>query len=283
MRKDFLGPNTEFLSKITGIAVVAMSLLTSSNLQAQVPDLYHPPVSDVSGFDGGLRNFIQSTDSSTFVRSYFDEFTTYWHSNENGQWEQQEVWMFQIDLGHTTIKAPIRNNGEYTSQEAYFWMNTFGKVLGQLPRFMLRELDAIYFLNQGGGLIANPSGGLMVRTGDLVALRAYFQHGWIEELLLHELSHASLQLDVLGHQSAYQGQLTNWWDHFAALDNDFVTSYAMTSRAEDFADTLTLWLFNKFRPYRDFQNSASDRIARVPYRVLLLEDLNTRFNWNASW
>jgi hypothetical protein len=283
MRKDSLGPNAKFLSKMIGIAVVAISLLTSQNLQAQVPDLFNPPVPDIPGFDDGLRNFITPSDSSTFVRSYYDEFTTYWHSNDSGQWEQQDVWMFQIDLGHTTIKAPIRANGEYTAQEVYFWLNTFGKILGQLPRFMLSELDAIYFLRDGGGLIANPSGGVMVRTEYLDGLRARFQHGWIEELMVHELAHASLQLDVLGHESIYQGQLTNWWDYFAALDNDFVTDYAMTNRAEDFADTFTLWLFNKFRSYRDVQGSAANRIAKVPYRVLLLEDLNTRFNWNASW
>jgi hypothetical protein len=174
MRKDFLGANVDFLSKMIGIAVIVVSLLTSKNLQAQVPDLYNPPVPDLTHWDATLRNFVNSNDSSTFVRAYFDEFTTYWHINQNGGFQQQEVWMFQIDLGHTTIKAPIRNNGEYTSQEAYFWMNTFGKVLGQMPAFMFRELDAIYFIDELGGINANQSGGVIVRTQNTDGLRAFF-------------------------------------------------------------------------------------------------------------
>jgi hypothetical protein len=269
------------LSRIIAIAVVAISLLTSKNLQAEVPDLFDPPVPDNPDFYFGYREFITPNDRSTFVRAYFDEFTTYWHGNAtNNGWEQQDVWMFQIDLGHTTIKAPFRNNGDYTSKEAYFLTNTFGKILGQMPAFMLKGLDAIYFYDLPGGFSAVPSGGINIRTQDL---RARFQHGWVEEVLLHELAHAAMQAPVLGHESFYRGQVTNWWDFFAARDNDYVSNYAMTNRFEDLAETFSVWVLSKFRPHRDFQNVAANAIAKVPGRVFLLEDLNTRFNWNASW
>ena len=249
------------------------------NLQAQVPDLFNPPVPDPIYHWDGYRDFITPNDASTFVNAYYDEYTTYWHTNDDNKWEMEDVWMFQMDLGHTTIKAPFRDTGEYTAAEAFFWTNTFGKILGQMPAFMLQDLDAIYFHDEPGGFSAQ-SGAIGINTHDL---RAYFQHEYVEEVMLHELAHASIQREVLAHESVYRGQMTNWWDHFAALDGDYVGEYAKTNRFEDLASSVPVWLFNKFRPDRDYKNAAAFAAAKIPYRIYLLEDLNTRFNWNASW
>ena len=186
-----------------------------------------------------------------------------------------------MDLGHTTFKIPIRDDGSYTPEEFYFWARTFGKILGQLPAFMFEGFDAFYFVDAGFGAKGSSYGGIIIGTQ---GLENSFQHGWIEEIMVHELAHATIQTPVLSHESVRSsGQTTNWWDYFAARDNDFVSNYAMTNNREDLAETFSVWLYSKFRPYRDYQGKLAEAAAKVPGRFFLLDDLNTRFGWNASW
>jgi hypothetical protein len=268
-------------TSLIAVAFCALTLVTSKSVQAQVPDLYNPPVPDLPGYLEGFRDFIVPSDPSTYVRTYYDEYTQHWVYDVSGDWSIENVWMFKMDLGHTTVKVPIRDDGSYTAAEVYFWANTFGKVFGQLPAFMFENFDALYFVNAEIGALGNSAGGVIIGTQGLANS---FQHGWIEEIMVHELAHAAIQASVLGHESvSSSGQTTNWWDYFAARDNDFVSNYAMTNNREDLAETFSVWLYSKFRPYRDYQGKLAEAAAKVPGRFFLLDDLNTRFGWNASW
>ena len=145
-------------------------------------------------------------------------------------------------------------------EEAQF----YGIEIGRLPTDLRQDLETVW-IHMGVELFGGGNNNILIHTGQSIN---YINDGILEETLVHEASHTSLD--------AYHASSPEW---IAAqnLDNEFISQYAQDNpTSEDIAESFLTWLAIRYRLDRISTEMYSTIIEAIPNRIEYFD--NQSFN-----
>ena len=184
-------------------------------------------------------NILTEDDPTTFVGLTAEgqaEHTMF--DRRVNDWITAEPYLFRAAYDDG-LSIEIQVNPEFGSPEAALAeAEKYAPIFGQLPTVLRKDVETSW-IHKG----VNPFGGgnnnLLIHTGqsDL-----YERDGILEETLVHEASHSSLDAE---HARA------EGWKAAQAADPVFISTYARDNpEREDIAETFLLWLALRYREER---------------------------------
>ncbi len=129
----------------------------------------------------------------------------------------------------------VQVNPEFSATKARKLAVRYAKVIGRLPKCLRLDVDTVW-IHAGVQPFGGGNRNLLIHTGQSAL---YEKDGILEETLVHEASHTSLDD---GHAAA------KGWLAAQKSDPDFISTYARDNPTrEDVAETFLLWLAVRHR------------------------------------
>ena len=171
----------------------------------------------------------------------------------------EDVFLFDVLYeGHGFVEFQIHH--EYGDQsEARNQVDMYAPVVGQLPRGLLSKIKYV----QVASLPRELSGArAALDHGIYIApprAEEWLHEGFLEEIMLHEGAHVSLDTD---HIQAPQ------WIAAQQADGGFINTYARDHPvSEDFAETTWAYFVTHYRPDRIGARNVETILAAIPNRL----------------
>ena len=192
--------------------------------------------------------------------------TTYVDLEDAGQGERL---MFDRRSGWVTLNAYLFNASYLGGREIEIQMNPefesvelarveaerFAPVIGRLPNALLRDVETVW-VHKGDNPFGGGNNNLLIHTG---MANNYISDGILEETLVHEASHTSLDADHAGASD---------WLSAQEGDAEFITTYARdNANREDIAETFLVWLAVRHRADRISETLKATIEATTPNRL----------------
>lgn len=137
-------------------------------------------------------------------------------------------------LGDKSIEIQVNPEFE-TVEAARVEALRFAPVIGRLPNVLLKDVETVW-IHKGNNPFGGGNNNLLIHTEQA---DDYISDGILEETLVHEASHTSLDAE----HAASDG-----WIAAQNADPDFITTYARdNSTREDIAETFLVWLAVRHR------------------------------------
>ncbi len=156
-------------------------------------------------------------------------------------WITVNAYLFDVQFGERTVEWQF--NPEFGSSEAAaVEIEVFAPAIGRLPAALLAGLREVE-VNAGEGLFGGSpyTGGILIHTEDS-ATRFAIDEGFLEEVLMHEVAHASLDME---HREAPA------WLAAQEADGAFISDYAEEFPGrEDVAESILPYFAIRYRPAR---------------------------------
>jgi hypothetical protein len=177
-------------------------------------------------------------------------------------WDTVNVYLFDIvfDDGLTT-EAQV--NDEFGTLEAATAVaKKYAEVVGKLPTCLRTDVDALW-INTGTMPFGGGNRSLLIYTGQSAK---YEEQGILEETLIHEASHTSLDAT---HARAEE------WKKAAELDGKFISNYAASNPyREDIAETFLMWIAVRQPVVKISEKDFSIITETVPNRLIYFDRQN---------
>lgn len=150
-------------------------------------------------------------------------------------------------------------NPEYTPPAAERQATFFAEAIGRLPAFLFTDLETVW-IHRGDEAFGGGNNNILIHTG------ARFDPAFLEEVLVHEATHTSMD-------GAHAG--ASRWRSAQRADPVAISDYAAEyPDREDVAETVLLHLALRFRPDRLRAPEASRIERSIPNRLDYLDRLN---------
>lgn len=242
------------------ICVLLLGLMLSANERAQAVESGaiqapqgDPPFSGTIFLDPDI---ITASDPTTFqtapyagrgMRTMFDRRVN--------NWVTVNAYLFDASFDDG-LSAEIQVNPEFGSPAAAsVEALKYGKAIGQLPTVLRADLQTVW-IHQGVEPFGGGNNNILIHTGQSALYEA---DGILEETLVHEASHTSLDAD---HASA------PGWLAAQAADGTFISTYARDNPTrEDIAESFLPYLALRFRLDRISQGLADTFVQTIPNRI----------------
>lgn len=150
-------------------------------------------------------------------------------------WVNVNAYLFDVvwDDGLTSIAQINPEFGDIDA--ATIEAEKYAFLIGQLPTCLREDVNEIW-IHQGVELFGGGNNSILIHTGQSIN---YENDGIIEETLVHEASHTSLDAD----HAASVG-----WINAQNQDDEFISSYAQDNpTTEDVAESYLTWLAVRYR------------------------------------
>ncbi|HNB53163.1 MAG TPA: hypothetical protein PK530_14530, partial [Anaerolineales bacterium] len=154
------------------------------------------------------------------------------------------------------LTAEIQVNPEFGSPEAaQIEADKYGAYIGQLPHVLRTDVQAVW-IHQGVQPFGGGNFAIFIHTGQSALYEA---DGILEETLVHEASHTSLD--------AYHAAAPGWLAAQTA-DGNFISTYAQDyPDREDIAESFLPYLAVRYRMGRISQELADTINQTIPNRI----------------
>ena len=172
------------------------------------------------------------------------------------------AYLFDVQFAEQVVEFVM--NPEFGSREAARpHVDTFTPAMGRLPNLLLSGLRAVWVNAVLYGFAANSTyGSLSLGTDE--ATRDAVSGGFLEEILLHEGAHVSLEM---AHQHS------SGWRAAQEADGTSISNYAHAHPdSEDLAESFVAYFAVKYRPEK---LSAAERwaiVTAIPNRLAYLDE-----------
>jgi hypothetical protein len=222
-------------------------------------------------FDGTVwvaPNTIVATDPSTFLAmqdaGQGSNITMYdYRSNE---WISTDAFLFDVTFSDG-LYTQFQVHEEFGDiDRARREAQRYVRAIGQLPYALRIDLDAVWIMRGnygwGGGNRA-----IQIHTGFTPQV---LQRGVLEEILLHEGGHVSLD----SRYGSWFGGFNPSWTTAQRNDPDFISDYARQfPDREDMAESFPMWMALRYTPDR-ISSSMRNAIERtMPNRIAYFDQL----------
>ena len=138
----------------------------------------------------------------------------------------------------------------------------YARYVGQLPTVLRKDVDALW-IHQGVQPFGGGNRSILIHTGQS---SIYLSSGILEETLIHEASHTSLDLDYASSAGWLQAQ---------TADPTFISTYARDNPTrEDVAESFIFYLALKFKRDRLTNATISTIEQTIPNRLAFFDGLN---------
>jgi hypothetical protein len=202
-------------------------------------------------------SFVELGDAGQGMRTMFDR-------RVNG-WTDVNAFLFDAHYDDG-MRIEVQVNPEFgTLDEARTQALFYAEIFGQLPAALRRDIETSW-IHQGDEPFGGGNNNLLIHTGSIA--QDYIARGILEETLVHEAAHTSLDAehaDSPGWRAAQQS------------DPDFISTYARDfPDREDVAESFLLIYALEFRRDRIDDNLAQVIENTIPNRVAYFrnQDLN---------
>jgi hypothetical protein len=157
----------------------------------------------------------------------------------------------------------IQVNAEFGSVEAaQAEAEKYAPVIGRLPTALRRDVETVW-IHKGEKLFGGGNNNLLIHTGQAAL---YERDGILEEALVHEASHTSLDADYADAPR---------WLAAQQADPTFISDYARDfPKREDIAESFLPYLAVRHRPDRISKRLARKIEAAMPHRIKYFEAQN---------
>ncbi len=177
-------------------------------------------------------------------------------------WAENNAYLF---LAHYADAADIeiQVNPEYGNpQSAQSVAEYYAPVFGRLPAALRKDVETSW-IHLGDEAFGGGNNNLLIHTGSLA--QSYIDDGILEETLVHEAAHTSLD--------PYYADAAGW---LAAQDNDpdFISTYARDNPdREDIAESFLTYIAVRFRANRISNDMAAVIEQTIPNRIEYFDSL----------
>jgi hypothetical protein len=161
------------------------------------------------------------------------------------------------------LSAQVQVNAEFgTEAAAQHEAEKYAWLIGQLPTALRLDVDTVW-IHMGLHSFGGGNNNILIHTDQA---DQYATDGFIEEALIHEGAHTSLD----PYHAASPG-----WLMAQAADADFISTYAMDNPTrEDVAETFLVWLALRQRADRITPALSAAIEATVPNRLAYFDALS---------
>ncbi|MXX34291.1 MAG: carboxypeptidase-like regulatory domain-containing protein [Gemmatimonadetes bacterium] len=179
-----------------------------------------------------------------------------------GRWTNVNAYLFDALFGVQEVEFHL--NPEFADTVASrMEVDRFGPAIGRLPAALLSNLRQVQ-INAGEGAFGGSShtGGLLIHTED-DATDHMLRGGFLEEVLLHEAAHMSL--DMLYADSAD-------WQAAQAADGVYISDYARDfPQREDVAESILMYFAVRYVPDRVTAELRWLIVTTIPNRIAFFD------------
>ena len=174
---------------------------------------------------------------------------------------QVNAWLFDA-MFSDGLSAEVQVNPEFGEDAARAEAEKYTVVIGRLPQ-ALRVSRQFVMIHRG----VHPAGGgsdgsLLIHTDQAVQYEA---GGFLEEILVHETAHTSLDAIHALHPQ---------WLSAQSSDPGFISTYARDNPGrEDVAESFLMYLIVRYRLERISQSVAATALQTIPNRIAYFDSL----------
>lgn len=217
----------------------------------------NPPFSGTIFIDPDI---ITSADQSTFetIDSTGIGSRTMFDRRING-WITVEAFLFYARYeNNRTIEVQV--NPEFETEEAArVQAQKYAIEIGRLPFVLRRDVETVW-IHKGENPFGGGNNNLLIHIGQA---ENYINDGILEETLVHEAAHTSLDADHA--QSA-------GWVQAQKSDPTFISTYAQENEIrEDIAESFLTYLAVKYRENRISEDLKKKILKAIPNRIAYFE------------
>lgn len=206
-------------------------------------------------------NLITSADPTSFdgLDDAGRGLRTVWDRREN-TWVTIDAYLFTISFDDGLSTVAVVNPEFATVDEARIQAEKYGRYVGQLPTTLRLDVDELW-IHRGQELFGGGNNSLLIHTDQGAQDEST---GFIEEVLLHESVHTSLD-----------AQLNNSapWQQAQADDPGFISTYAFDNPTrEDLAESFGPYLMVRHFADRISLQDVATIQATIPNRIAFFDD-----------
>lgn len=218
----------------------------------------------VPPFDGTIfldPDIIVPIDPTTFLAApYAGQGMRTMFDRRVNDWVTVNAYLFNASFSDG-LTAEIQVNPEFGSAAAAaVEAEKYGRVIGQLPHVLRTDVETVW-IHQGVQPFGGGNHNILIHTGQSAL---YEQDGILEETLVHEASHTSLDAT---HATAPQ------WITAQVADGNFISTYPRDNPVrEDIAESFLPYLAYRVRPGRIAQALADTFGETMPNRIRYFDD-----------
>ena len=199
-------------------------------------------------------------DSSAFESiSYSGQAERTVYDRRSG-WVTINAFLFSITW-NDGLSSEAQVNPEFGTVEAAAGeAEKYAVIIGRLPACLRRDVDAVW-IHEGTQPFGGGNRSLLIHTGQS---SLYEADGILEETLVHEASHTSLDAD---HATSAA------WLNAASLDGAYISDYARDyPEREDIAESFLPWLAVRHRSDRISEQDYNTITQTIPKRLEYFDD-----------
>lgn len=250
---------------ILSLMLTGLFFCCTTDTEPTIPKVQFPPP-----FNGTIfldPDILTPTDPSTFTGlTYSGQAQRKMFDRRVNDWITTNPFLFKANYTDG-LSIEFQVNPEFkTVAEAEIQALKYAEVIGKLP-IVLRKDVKTSWIHLGTQPFGGGNNNLLIHIGQSTV---YEKEGILEETLIHEAAHTSLD----AAHAASKG-----WISAQNTDPSFISTYALDNpRREDIAETFLLYVALRYRSDR-ISTSLKDKIIEtVPNRIKYFDSQN--FNMN---
>lgn len=199
-------------------------------------------------------SYRELSDAGTGFRVMFDRRTN--------DWESYNAYLFIATLAGG-FSFEVQVNPEFgTVADARDQAAIYAEAIGRLPAVLLKDIETVW-IHQGVQPFGGGNNNILIHTGQAAN---YVANGILEETLVHEATHTSLD----AYHAADPGWLQAQTD-----DGAFISPYAEDFPArEDLAESFLMWMALRYLSKRTPPDVLEAIEAGIPNRIAYLDSQN---------
>jgi len=222
-----------------------------------------PPFSGTSGgrdFKG--YGIVTPQDPSSFNSISFKGTGTRKMYDRRSSWVNLQAFLFEAKFDDGSI-IEMQVNPEFKDKSiAEVEAKKYAFLIGQLPALLRKDVQTSW-IHKGVNLFGGGNNNLLIHTGQALE---YERYGMIEEILIHEAAHSSLD--------SYHKDDNDWLDA-QRQDNHFISDYAEENPTrEDIAESFLAYIAVTHRSDRISSELKSTILKTIPNRIKYFDNQN---------
>ena len=243
---------------LTGSCITCGDKATTS---PSIPNVHtSPPYAGTIFLDPDIIKGDDPTSFETITSTGQDERVMFDRRVNN--WITVDAYLFNATFDDG-LSVEVQVNPEFESSElSQVQAEKYARVIGRLPTTLRKDVQTVW-IHKGAELFGGGNNNLLIHIGQA---DLYESDGILEETLVHEASHTSLDDP---HATA------TGWIAAQGKDPSFISTYARDNPTrEDIAETVLLYLAVKYRQDRISSDLESTVLKTIPGRIKYLDELS---------
>lgn len=252
------------ISILSGI-LTGLFFCCTTDTEPTIPKVQFPPP-----FNGTIfldPDILTSSDPTTFTGlTYAGQAKRKMYDRRVNDWITTNPFLFKANYSDG-LSIEFQVNPEFkTVAEAEIQALKYAEVIGKLPTALREDVNTSW-IHLGTQPFGGGNNNLLIHIGQSTL---YEKEGILEETLIHEAAHTSLD----AAHAASKG-----WINAQNTDPSFISTYALDNpRREDIAETFLLYVALRYRSDRISASLKDKIIETVPNRIKYFD--SQKFNMN---